>query len=72
MSAGMVLVLGLILAPLNAGGGCRSEAAMDEFRTVAADGLSAGLQTILSAVVDGVFAVVEPNPDGNSDGDAAN
>jgi len=66
-SAVLVVVLALVLAPLSAGGGCDSEAATDEFRAVAADGVAAGLQSILSALVDGVFAVVEPNPDEGDD-----
>lgn len=61
VSVGAVLLLGLILAPLSAGGGCSSDAAMQEFRSVAADGISAGLQSILDALVQGVFAVVKPD-----------
>lgn len=52
-----------VLVPLNAGGGCAGEAATDEFRNVASDGISSGLKTLLNAIIDGLFAVVEPNAD---------
>jgi hypothetical protein len=42
-------------------GGCNDQAAIDEFRTVAAGGLAEGLQVMFGAFIDGVFAVVEPN-----------
>ncbi len=44
-------------------GGCSDQAAINEFRTVAAGGLAEGIQVIFGAVVDGVFAVVEPDAD---------
>ena len=61
----VAFLLALLLAPL-AGADCDQEAAMEEFRAVAADSLASGVQTILNAIVDGLFAVVEPNESADS------
>lgn len=42
-------------------GGCDSD--FDEFRATITPGLRSGVNSILDGLVDGVFAVIEPNPD---------
>lgn len=39
-------------------GGCT---AAEEFRTVAGDSLHAGITTIATGIIDGIFAVFEPD-----------
>ncbi len=39
---------------------CDSDVAL-EFRTVAGDGLQQGVTSIVNAVLDGIFAIVDPN-----------
>lgn len=45
-------------------GGCDSD--FDEFRTTVTPGLRTGVNAILDGLVDGVFAVIEPNADSDA------
>ena len=53
-------VTGLALLGLTLGTGCDSEMAK-EFREVATPSLQSGVSSILNGVVDGLFAVVDPD-----------
>ena len=52
-------ILGLLLAGSMLTG-CE-EAVRNEFRTAAATSLQSGLSAILDGIVDGIFAVIEPD-----------
>jgi len=54
----MGTVFGILPSACNAG--------IDEFREVATDDVAAGVKTILDALVDGVFAVIEPDSSSGS------
>ena len=59
----VVATLLFLIAPV---AGCDEEGAMDEFRRVSAEGLSAGLQSMFAAVMDGLFAVYVPDESSSS------
>ena len=42
---------------------CSDQDVIDAFRLTAGPGLSSGIQSVLNAVVDGVFAAVAPQQD---------
>ena len=48
------------LAPLLFATGCEKEV-QDEFRSAAAGALQTGFSAIFDGILDGVFAVIEPN-----------
>lgn len=50
----------LALAPLMFATGCEKEV-QDEFRSAAAGALQTGFSAIFDGILDGVFAVIEPN-----------
>ncbi|MGE3182352.1 MAG: hypothetical protein AB7N71_12035 [Phycisphaerae bacterium] len=49
--------------------GCEKEV-QDEFRAAAATSLQQGFNAILTGIVDGVFAVIEPETDTGTDAEA--
>lgn len=53
-------VFGILPSACNAG--------IDEFRAVATDDVHAGVKTILDGLVDGIFAVIEPDSGSGSVG----
>ncbi len=57
-SAALILSAGLSM------GGCNDD--YDEFRAVAGPKLEAGVDALLDGLVDGIFAVIEPNADSQS------
>lgn len=62
--AGMLLLL-LTLPSVSLTTGCDDDA-MREFRQAASQDLADGLKTILDAVVDGLFEVIEPDSSSDS------
>ncbi len=63
-------VTGLALLGLTLLAGCDSEMAK-EFREVASPSLQSGISSILDGVVDGVFAVVDPDTSESDNGDTS-
>ncbi len=62
-------VLGLALAlPATTGAGCNEY--MDEFRAAASPSLRTGVDALVDGFVEGVFAVVEPDEEGEGNTNA--
>ena len=66
--AARVLIVVAMLFLLAPNPGCDEEGAMDEFRQVSAQGLSAGIVAVFGAIVDGIFAVYVPDETSSSSG----
>ncbi len=62
-AAGAVLALLILTLPL--AGGC-DDAVATEFRAAAIDGIHTGLSKIIDGVLDGLFAIAEPDTDSDA------
>jgi len=58
---GLVGLLSVLLGTVAVGTTACDEEVSQEFRSAASEDLASGIKTILDAIVDGIFAVVQPD-----------